>query len=147
MVDSSLFSATLATQQAILLVRSLCERACSSITGVGEKEHAICLLYVDHQTTFTLADFVEAQARQAEEAKEKLAKLRSNVLAIVKDACEVCFLCCKGKYYYFSSLTKFKVVRHKFKHTHTHTHTHRKQYYLDFSCIEFVLAINHHQKS
>ena len=100
-VDSSLFSATLATQQAILLVRSLCERACSSITGVGEKEHAICLLYVDHQTTFTLADFVEAQARQAEEAKEKLAKLRSNVLEIVKDACEVCFLCCKGKYYYF----------------------------------------------
>ena len=99
MVDSSLFSATLATQQAILLVRSLCERACSSITGVGEKEHAICLLYVDHQTTFTLADFVEAQARQAEEAQEKLAKLRSNVLEIVKDACEVCFLCYKGKYY------------------------------------------------
>lgn len=91
MVDSSLFSATQATQQAILFVRSLCERACSSITGVGEKEYAICLLHVDHQKTFNLADFVEAQTRQAEEAKEKLAKLRSNVLEIVKDACEVCF--------------------------------------------------------
>lgn len=56
---------------------------------MGEKEHAIGLLYTDHHTTFTLKDFLEAQARQAEEAKEKLAKLRTKVLEIVKEACEV----------------------------------------------------------
>ena len=88
-VCSSLFSATKATQQAILLVRALCERSCSSITGVGEKDDAICLLYSNHRTTFTLEEFEEAQFRQAQEAKGKLAKLRMKVLEIVKEACEV----------------------------------------------------------
>ena len=56
---------------------------------MGEKDHAICLLYSNHQTTFTLKEFEDAQFRQAEEAKEKLAKLRSKVLQIVQEACEV----------------------------------------------------------
>ncbi|KAJ7369812.1 hypothetical protein OS493_036329 [Desmophyllum pertusum] len=87
-VHDSLFSATKASQQAILLVRSLCEKSCSSISGVGEGEDGICLLYTDNQITFTLKDFVEAQSKQAQEAKEKLAALRVKVLEIVKEACE-----------------------------------------------------------
>ncbi|KAL9958020.1 hypothetical protein ACROYT_G034981 [Oculina patagonica] len=88
-VHSSLFSATKATQQAILLVRSLCEKACSSITGVGDREDGICLLYSDPQKTFTLRAFEESQSKQAQEAKEKLSALRVKVLEIVKEACEV----------------------------------------------------------
>ena len=88
-VHDSLFSATKASQQAILLVRSLCEKSCSSISGVGEGKDGICLLYTDNQITFTLKDFVEAQSKQAQEAKEKLAALRVKVLEIVKEACEV----------------------------------------------------------
>ena len=56
---------------------------------MGEKDDAICLLYSNHQTTFTLKEFEDAQFRQAEEAKEKLAKLRTKVLQIVQEACEV----------------------------------------------------------
>ena len=88
-VVSSLFSATKASQQAILLVRALCEKACSSITGVGEGEDGICLLHIDPQTTFTLKEFVDAQTRQAQDATEKLTALRVKVLEIVKEACEV----------------------------------------------------------
>ena len=88
-VVSSLFSATEASQQAILLVRALCEKASSSITGLGEREEGICLLHVDPQKTFTLKEFVDAQTKQAQEAKEKLTALRVKVLEIVKEACEV----------------------------------------------------------
>ena len=88
-VDTYLFSATKASQQAILHVRALCEKACSSITGVGEGDDGICLLHTDHQTTFTLKEFVDAQTRQAQGAMEKLAALRVKVLEIVKEACEV----------------------------------------------------------
>ena len=88
-VCGCLFSARNAFQQAILCVRAWCERACSSITGVGEKDHAISLLHCDSQVTFSLKEFEEVQARQAEHAKEKLAKLRLNVVEIVKSACEV----------------------------------------------------------
>ena len=56
---------------------------------MGEKEDAISLLHTDHLTTHTLEDFVEAQSKQAREARVKLAKLRSKVLEIVKEACEV----------------------------------------------------------
>ncbi|PFX28824.1 Dynein heavy chain 1, axonemal [Stylophora pistillata] len=87
-VVSSLFSATEASQQAILLVRALCEKASSSITGLGEGEEGICLLHVDPQKTFTLKEFVDAQTKQAQEAKEKLTALRVKVLEIVKEACE-----------------------------------------------------------
>lgn len=55
---------------------------------MGEKDHAISLLYYDNQATFTLTKFEEAQSRQANYAKEKLAKLRVKVLEIVKGACE-----------------------------------------------------------
>ena len=88
-VCSYLFSAKEAFQEALLDIKALCERACSSITGVGEKDHAISLLYYDNQATFTLTKFEEAQSRQANYAKEKLAKLRVKVLEIVKGACEV----------------------------------------------------------
>ena len=88
-VVSSLFSATKASQQAILLVRALCEKACSSITGVGEGEDGICLLHIDPWTTFTLKEFVDAQTRQAQDAMGKLTALRVKVLEIVKEACEV----------------------------------------------------------
>ena len=88
-VHGSLFSATKATQQALLHTRLLCEKACSSITGVGEGDDGIFLLYSDHQKTFTLKEFEEMQSRQAQEAKEKLAALRAKVLRIVKEACEV----------------------------------------------------------
>ena len=56
---------------------------------MGEKDHAISLLYYDNQATFTLTKFEEAQSRQANYAREKLAKLRVKVVEIVKGACEV----------------------------------------------------------
>lgn len=67
----------------------LCEKASSSITGVGEGDDGIVLLYSDQQKTFTLKEFEEMQSKQAHEAKEKLAVLRVKVLEIVKEACEV----------------------------------------------------------
>ena len=67
----------------------LCEKASSSITGVGEGDDGIVLLYSDQQKTFTLKEFEELQSKQAHEAKEKLAVLRVKVLEIVKEACEV----------------------------------------------------------
>ena len=56
---------------------------------MGEGNDGICLLYSDHQRTFTLKEFEEMQSKQAQEAKEKLAALRVKVLGIVKEACEV----------------------------------------------------------
>lgn len=67
----------------------LCEKACSSKTGVGEGDDGIVLLYSNHQKTFTLKEFEEMQSKQTHEAKEKLAVLRVKVLTFVKEACEV----------------------------------------------------------
>ena len=89
-IGKTLFSANEVFQRAILEVRFLCEKACSSITGVGEGDHAIALLHVDPPVSFTLREFCDAQEKQSCESGEKLKKLRSKVLGIVKDACEVC---------------------------------------------------------
>lgn len=70
-------------------IRGLCEDASSSLTGIGTEDDGIALLSVNPEIRHTLDEFCHNQDVQAEQAKEKIRKLRKTVLEIVKQACEV----------------------------------------------------------
>ena len=76
-------------QKALLEVRLLCEKACSSMTGVGEQSHAVALLHVDPAVSFTLDEFCDLQQTQAAQCEKQLEVLRKRVVDIVRRACQV----------------------------------------------------------
>ena len=88
-LGKSLLMANVMFQKALLQIRSLCENACNSGSGMMSKDDKITLLDTDWYDTMILDTFCERQHKQISEADQKLIKLRKNVVRIVKEACEV----------------------------------------------------------
>ena len=76
-------------QKALLQVRSLCENACSSGSGLAVEGEAIYLVDTDWYSTMTLDDFCERQRLQVTDACQKLLLLQKRVVEILCAACEV----------------------------------------------------------
>ena len=91
-MGKSLLIANVIFQKALLQIRSLCENACNSGSGMMSKDDKITLLDTDWYDTMILDKFCERQYKQISEADQKLAKLREEVIGIVKEACEVSIL-------------------------------------------------------
>lgn len=88
-MSRTLFCANEVLQGALVHVRSLCEAASGSLTGVGEGAAAISLVRLDKTFTPTLDQFVATQQEQGLAALAMLAALHDTVVDIVGQACGV----------------------------------------------------------
>ena len=88
-LGDSLLMANTIFQKALLQVRSICENACSSGSGLAVESEAICLVDTDWYLTMTLDDFCERQRLQVMDACQKLHVLQKRVVEILCAACEV----------------------------------------------------------
>lgn len=88
-VGKVLFTNNEIIQKGILDVRELCEKASSSLTGIGTGDDAISLLCVQPGLTYTLEEFCKTQEEHMDKAREKIFALRKKVVEIVKQVCEV----------------------------------------------------------
>ena len=81
----NLFCANEVLQGCVIHVRSMCETACSSHTGLG----TVSFLCVERGKTYTLDDFVAHHTEQAKHVYELLSTLREKVVEIVFESCAV----------------------------------------------------------
>ena len=95
-LGDSLLLANTIFQKALLQVRSLCENACSSGSGMPNDNEAISLVDTDWYSTMILGDFCRRQRLKVQKADEKLVVLRKKVVSILVAVCKVrqnCLLC------------------------------------------------------
>ena len=76
-------------QQPLFRIRSLCENACSSGSGMVSEKEAISLVDTDWHSTMTLDNFCERQRLQVLKVNEKLLVLRKKVVEILNGVCKV----------------------------------------------------------
>ena len=88
-LSDSLLLADTIFQKALLQVRSLCENACSSGSGLPNENEAISLVDTDWYSTMILSDFCDRQRLQVQKVDEKLLLLRKKVVAILVAVCKV----------------------------------------------------------
>ncbi|KAL4237693.1 Dynein heavy chain 14 [Mactra antiquata] len=82
-----LFVANEVLQGCLIHIRSICETASGSLTGLGKGENAICLIKLDKSLTLTLEDFKAVQHTQNEEAWKQLNALRDKIIDIAWESC------------------------------------------------------------
>ena len=70
-------------------MRSLCEAASGSLTGLGEGEAAITLVKLNKLQTTTLEEFISMQEEQGSYALNQLKALRDKVIDLVWESCAV----------------------------------------------------------
>ena len=76
-------------QGCLIHVRSLCEAASGSLTGVGQGESAVTLIKLDKSVTLTLKEFKDVQRDQCEHALKQLNALRDKIIDIAWESCAV----------------------------------------------------------
>ncbi|XP_053375328.1 uncharacterized protein LOC123528107 isoform X2 [Mercenaria mercenaria] len=82
-----LFVANEVLQGCLIHIRSLCEAASGSLTGIGKGECAISLVKLDKSLTLTLDDFKDMQQTQNDEAWKMLNTLRNKIIDIAWESC------------------------------------------------------------
>ena len=85
----SLFVANEVLQGCLIHIRSLCEAASGSRTGVGKGESAISLIRLDKSLTLTLTEFKDIQTDQNALALKQLQALRDKIIDIAWESCAV----------------------------------------------------------
>lgn len=76
-------------QGCLIHVRSLCEAASGSLTGVGKGDSAVSLIKLDKSLTLTLEEFKVVQEEQTEIAWKQLSALRDKMIDIAWESCAV----------------------------------------------------------
>lgn len=76
-------------QGCLIHIRSVCEAASGSLTGVGKGDSAISLIKLDKSLTLTLDGFKEVQLAQNDGAWKQLSTLRDKIIDIAWESCAV----------------------------------------------------------
>lgn len=76
-------------QGCLIHVRSLCEAASGSLTGIGKGESAVSLIKLDKSLTMTLEEFKGVQHEQNDAAWKQLRALRDKIIDIAWESCAV----------------------------------------------------------
>ena len=78
-------------QRCLLYVRGQCEAACSSSSGQGAGEKAVCLVSLNDHQTLTLDEFCRNQANQCEAAHFLLRRMRDKFVKLAWECCVVSY--------------------------------------------------------